>query len=297
MTKDSISDMDIEKDIIFRTESDAYVQIRFNSLDNGEVERIFQSAENAILAEDGIDPVTGKYWTELIDLDSWVKKYLVEEIFGGIDAGVWSQYFFYQGKKTGGKIHAGPVWDYDAAMSPVIGMENDVPVINVVPEMFFAHRNLHCPWFNSLYYKDEFYEHLTELYRQKFGELLTVYLEERIPQYQKQILQSARLNEIRWQCGDNQVAVEVIHDYLADRAEFLKKIWSEKKKYVEVHVDYTYDRMEGTCFSFDYNVIPGECMPPLLTADTFTWYIAGTDIPFDNNQPIFDEMWIELRRE
>ena len=63
------------------------LRIHHSTITETELSRIWQSAENAILAENGVDPVTGKYWTELIDLDSWAEKYLIEEIFGSVDAG------------------------------------------------------------------------------------------------------------------------------------------------------------------------------------------------------------------
>ena len=33
-----------------------------------------------------IDPETGKSWQELIDIDSWARKYLIDEVFGNLDA-------------------------------------------------------------------------------------------------------------------------------------------------------------------------------------------------------------------
>ena len=39
-----------------------------------------QEIEDAIQTEDGYHPVTGRHYTEYIDLESWADKYLVEEI-------------------------------------------------------------------------------------------------------------------------------------------------------------------------------------------------------------------------
>lgn len=277
----------------FVTDAGAYLRVHSNTLAEGEMEQIFQSAENAILAENGADPITGKYWSELIDVDSWARKYLVEEIFGGIDAGVASQFFYYQPQN--GKLYAGPVWDYDAAMSTVIGLEDGIPVINLVPEMFFAHRGRSSPWFNALYYRDEFYDRVTRLYNQEFCRLLEQYIE-KIPEYEDQIRQGAYLNQIRWSTGNPESMIQTVRCYLTDRMTFLSKAWSGDANYVEVHVDYTYERLAGQYFAFDYAVIPGETLPELLTADSLTWYITGTDIPFDTSQPIEKELSIQLRQ-
>ena len=60
-----------------------------------ELRDTFQSVENAIIAKDGIDPVTKKHYSELIDVESWARKYLIEEVVGNWDACFISQYFYY----------------------------------------------------------------------------------------------------------------------------------------------------------------------------------------------------------
>ena len=46
-----------------------------------------------------------------LDLDTWVRRYLIDEISGNIDSDLTSSYFYY----SDGKFFAGPVWDYDMA--------------------------------------------------------------------------------------------------------------------------------------------------------------------------------------
>ena len=52
-----------------------------------------QRTENAILAPNGIDPMTGACYTELIDADSFARKYLLEEVTANYDGGVASSFF------------------------------------------------------------------------------------------------------------------------------------------------------------------------------------------------------------
>ena len=42
------------------------------------ISRLVQSFENAIAASDGKDPGTGKHYTDIIDLDSFVTVYMIE---------------------------------------------------------------------------------------------------------------------------------------------------------------------------------------------------------------------------
>ena len=50
-------------------------------------------------------------FANLVDVDSFVDMYLIHELFKNADTG-WSSFFMY--KKPGGKLFAGPVWDFDA---------------------------------------------------------------------------------------------------------------------------------------------------------------------------------------
>lgn len=52
-------------------------------------------------------------YRELIDIDSFVDYYIINEFFGNYDAGFNSTYIY---KQLGGKITYGPVWDFDGAM-------------------------------------------------------------------------------------------------------------------------------------------------------------------------------------
>lgn len=48
----------------------------------------------------------------MIDLDSVVDTYIVEEVFKNLDVG-WGSFYMY--RDIGGKLHFGPVWDFDLA--------------------------------------------------------------------------------------------------------------------------------------------------------------------------------------
>lgn len=76
---------------------------------------VWQSAEDAIYADDGIDPVTGKHWRELIDVDSWAEQYLLREVFADGDACAMSQFFYYT--QSVGRLYAGPLWDMDNTLN------------------------------------------------------------------------------------------------------------------------------------------------------------------------------------
>jgi hypothetical protein len=57
------------------------------------------------------DPTTG--YAAYIDVDSFIRYYLVNEVFRNVDANMWSSCWMY--KPRGGKLFMGPLWDFDLA--------------------------------------------------------------------------------------------------------------------------------------------------------------------------------------
>lgn len=268
----------------FVTEAGAAVRIHAAKMEAGTVADICQSMENAILAEDGVDPVTGKHWSQLIDLDSWARKYLVEEIFGGVDAGVSSQFFYYRD----GRIFAGPVWDYDGAMGTPLYL--GWTMVKQGPEVFYAHRDHVSPWNRALYYDDAFYTAVKKLYKTEFAGPLQTLIEEKIPQSAAWIRQAASLNQIRWNYGDAFEHARKTQTYMAERQAFLNRVWTEDSDYLEVVVDFGQDP-----YVFDYVLFPGDILPELPSEPGREWYDANTGQSVDFTEPIYESTRIYLK--
>jgi hypothetical protein len=73
-----------------------------------EFETVLHSAAYA-------DPVSG--YAAYIDVDSFARWYLVNELFRNVDANMWSSCWMY--KPRGGKLVMGPLWDFDLAAGNV----------------------------------------------------------------------------------------------------------------------------------------------------------------------------------
>ena len=269
------------------------LRVHHSSITETQLRQILQSAENAILAEDGMDPVTGKSWTELIDLDSWARKYLIEEIFGSVDAGGLSQFFY--GDLETGIIYAGPVWDYDVSMG-----RSDAWQL-VQPQAFFANRSrlrrgMDASWYQALWEKKEFSQRVVQLYREEFRPFLIIYLQENLQEYAHRIEDAAVLNQYRWGCEDAAEAAEKIGTYMRQRLEFLDSVWLEEEIWYAVLVD-TNDGSNVAC----YAVRPGETLPQLpdisSVPDALGWYYRETDQPVDISQPVTEDLDIYCKRE
>ena len=57
-----------------------------------------------------------KRWSDLLDADSAVKYYWVQEFFKNMDSSTSSTYFYKDSDNIDGKLYAGPIWDMDNAL-------------------------------------------------------------------------------------------------------------------------------------------------------------------------------------
>lgn len=275
------------------TQSKAALRIYHAGMSADEMLAIWQSAENAILSEDGVDSLTGKTWQELIDLESWVRKYLVDEVFGNRDGTALSQFYYYDKSEGDQKIYAGPVWDYDLSMC--FDSEDHQSSIQRfyanVPNIYGAH------WPDALYRKPEYYAEILRLYETEFLPLLNSYFETVIPQYSSRIAQASAMNASRWGMGLEAADPVEIFEYLAMRTVFLDDIWLHSGEYCMVNAT------DATGSTYYYAVKPGDPLPTKLrnkSADgnyTYNWYDLDNGDIVLAEEPVYTDRNIHLRYE
>ncbi len=275
------------------TEAGQALRIHYEG-SNAQILQTVQSVENAIVAENGKDPVSGKSYQDLIDLDSWCRKYLIEEIFGNYDAGANSQYYYSDGTR----VYAGPVWDYDTTMGNSTAWQLADPK-TLLADRLVVSESAQTPWLYYLCRKDDFREGFSTLYQTEFQELLQQLLEEDIYTYVQEIAQASAMNQIRWDIEMNcDAEAEQIVQYMAERLAFLEQVWFQDAQYVWVRLD------SGLGVNYGYfAVMPGdtlETVPELESTESarfLGWYYADTGEPFDVTQPIWEDTELYARWE
>jgi len=255
----------------------------------------WQSLENAILAEDGVDPVTGMHYLDMIDLDSWARKYLIEEVFANRDGCAISQYFYCINGDF--PIYAGPVWDYDGS----IGAGGVVLSNGLVANREYFNAAKRTAWFYTLYRKEEFYQRMVEVYEAEFLPELQGLLEVEIPAYKELLTDAVYNNEIRWagmQAHTFEAEVDFMIDFMNDRQEMLTDIWVDDVEYCHICVDPGYSGKY-----LYYAVKKGEDLSILtLPEDTpyvhyAGWYDKNTDLPVDINEPVYEDKFLYILGE
>jgi len=210
------------------------------------ISAIIQTFEKAIFSKDGIDSASGKHYTELVDMNSLVKKYIMEEISKNFD-GNRSSFFLYKPIDSQDKrFFVGPVWDYDIAFG---NFENERSTSLKLPTGFITNkdRGMTYYWFPALYEHDDFYEQVVKIYHESFVPALKVLLGlEKDPmgtvlsidEYAAELTASAAMNFSRWQLfntpkravktgKDYPENIAYLKNFLSARMDFLDANWKE----------------------------------------------------------------------
>ncbi len=277
------------------TKAGQALRIRHGAGDIDQLQMKWQSVENAILSQDSMDPVTGKHLQELIDLDSWAEKYLIEEVFANMDAGSLSQYYYCDGSDPQGKIYAGPVWDYDFSMGGE-GVWLRPYASYFTMNRKYVNAEIYTPWYAALCEKEVFMDRVRALYVSEFLPLLEELADFGVAAYAWSIAQAAALDSIRWETEPDAAEKEVayIRSFLKQRTAFLTDLWLAGADYHTVCVDTGRNGLFGY-----FAVKDGQLPPPLPDARELGglgWYQLDTEEIYDVSAPVCEDAYIYVKK-
>ena len=198
----------------------------------GYIASMYQDFEDALFSETGYNENTGKYFYEYIDMDSFAKKYMLEEVIKNLDASSTSCFLYKPEYDT--KMHAGPAWDYDGSIDIDRVAGNGVYLKD--PEGFYVaskERDSDIWW--ALYQQDYFKEYVDKTFESGFKDTVSDFVEKFIDENANHILDSAMMNAVRWsrtEEGGYEATVEAFYDrnaslknFLQVRLEWLDEAW------------------------------------------------------------------------
>jgi len=203
---------------------------------------LMQSFENAIFSEDGRDPETGKHYSDIVDFDSLVNKYLINEVSRNYDANMSSEYFYKPDDSVSTKVFAGPVWDMDNTYGDYARPDNKF-VLN--PSGMTASKGGYIDyWWPALYLQSDFYRAVVSRYHETFVPAMEILLGKReetetlksIDTYAAAIEKNAEMEFILYpglkykrnevQTGKNlKENIKYLKDYITKRMQFLNETW------------------------------------------------------------------------
>ena len=206
---------------------------------------LVQAFENAIMAKDGIDPGTGKHYTDIMDAESLALKYMIEEISENYDGNSSSQFFYKPADAVSEKLCAGPVWDYDSSFGAYAAQHNVKKVTN--PKYLWIAGASKSAWYPALYQHQDFRRQVAALWQERVKAGVEILLGERasdtprlrsIDEYAAEIADSVVLDRLRWPKKKNagtvaqtgytfEENITYLKDFLAKRRDFLEEEWAE----------------------------------------------------------------------
>jgi len=278
-----------------------YVEIQYPTIaDRKLVEaasEYMNLVQQAIEAEDGcVEFADGSRhaYLELLDIDSYARKYLIEEITKNKDGNGNSSYYYINNLSSDPIVHAGPVWDYDIAYGNIA--DN---AMYTSPEGLIGYK----PYLDK---RPEFVELVKRYYAEEFRPYALEKLLTHIDEMALQINAAVELDNKLWLAENSvhptfQEAVDEVKDFLIARVDFLDDVWIEGKTYYRVnYVDN--DIIVNTEWIAEGDSLP-DYVPDIILAHgdpdheagenkgTFVgWFEEDMETPYEPGMPVYDDM-------
>lgn len=204
-----------------------------------------QGFENAIFAADGTDPGTGKHYSEFVDMDSLVLKYMINEFSQNYDGNISSEFFVKPPDSVSTVAFAGPVWDMDNTYGAYAQKYNKDEIMSP-GGLFIGNASRTRYWWPNLYRHDDFRLRVREMWEGRFGRGVKILLgQEEDPEgklksldrYADEIAASARMNFALYPFMKNDWSVvhtgkdfeenfAYLKDFITQRTAYLADTWA-----------------------------------------------------------------------
>lgn len=231
---------------------------------------------------------------DLLDLDSWACRYIIDEIAANVDSDRDSSYFYF----ADGKFHAGPVWDYDKGFGNCQQSRN--------PWSFVANnykRSAYSvlPYYHALYHNQSFQKRVREIFHEQFLPVLEEQMNDAIDKLVEEIQAAERMDNLRWenQTPHEQSSAlirtnpETVKSYINARVDFLKSAWIDGKEYCTVQFD-----MKNGWEYVNYAVEKELCLSVSdENINSVDWINTATGEQFDFKQPITEDLVLTKSEE
>lgn len=254
----------------------------FLNITSAEVSASVNQMELALLSEADLTRKSN------IDLDSWVRRYLIDEITGNIDSDTASSYFYC----SDGVFFAGPIWDYDMTFGSNFNTQNPNQFVAKPP--YFSDE-YGVKYYSALCKNESFQNRVSELYQTEFLPVVELLIQSGIQDLSSHIASASTANGIRWKSmydnlkswdyAASQTPTELI-EFLKARIEFLNSVWLEHKEYCTLRFDVNQDSTYWTTAVEKGSILKTEH----IDLEETKWLIKESQSVFNPNLPVTEDM-------
>ncbi len=185
---------------------------------------LYQDFEDAVFSADGSSPYTGKMYYEYIDMDSFARKYLLEELVKNLDASFTSQYLYKYDDSVNSRFYAGPCWDYDKSIA-ASGITEDGINLNDPEGLYAAVQEKDSDIWYALYQHEDFRKTAASIFFKELEPYLRKDRGQIFFEYSSGIRDSNDCNMIRWNTFPQAVTIEekriLYHAKVLELASFI----------------------------------------------------------------------------
>ncbi len=265
---------------------------------------LMQAFQDAVEQPDGRHPETGAHYSEYIDTDSFIQKYLVEEISKNYDGGVTSSFFYKPHDAVSKKLFAGPIWDYDVAF----GNCNLDKIASNPLRVTKLHDHIYSTEiFAQLYAQEDFYNRTVDMYEEKALPYLNDLLNHGLNELSENSRASVAMDGVRWNVPENRYqyyqeydnSVRYLKYFIETRRDFLNEVWLEGVTYHNLSFTVDGEVWQVQCVR-DGELPSAEPIPVRYSSPSlFLGWVNEYGVPFDAYKPIYEDMtfqatWAEL---
>lgn len=230
--------------------------------------------------EDAIFDLDSNKWKELIDIDSWARVYLIDEVFTNYDSGAASAMFSL---KNDGKFYRGPLWDYDFSFEE--------------PNLIYANVKYHAPYKERIYeyylmQREEFRQRVFDIFEEEYKELFSNETVQFINDEDDRIYSSREMDSLRWDYSTDDYA-EMYTGFILNRLNFLDEYFNNYDNYCLVQTDY---------FNQNHLVEKGNTIHEAIgfdedILDDYNFINTETSELFDDDTEIYDDISLAIQEK
>ncbi len=190
------------------------------------IKAVFEEAEERIYRGEPLDSI--------LDIDSFVKMYVLDEFTRNEGAGVTSAYYYKDRDEADPLIYAGSVWDYDQSLGNTY-----FPVVNYPSSLNFCTDHYQSTLIFYQLYRNypQFREKVMAYYKNVFRPYMLGHSEEMLKSYLSCVTADNGMDSARWgrDSGDIEVSCEQARDFIKKRTDFLDKVWIDRQETAVIH--------------------------------------------------------------
>ena len=184
----------------------------------------YEEMMSAVTATDGYCPQNHKYYTEFMDISSFAKYYLCQELLYNVDAG-WSSVFMFKDRDSIDSLfYAGPLWDMDATMRPWWGGKDDAQYkAYILKAGIVPFDNGYMTLFPELCAHPDFFQKVKDIYNEEVESVCHQYFNaNKMDSLHQSLCTDIILNNMLWQGKkeDGKRAFRELLEFMGKRISF-----------------------------------------------------------------------------